>query len=123
MFDPVTIRYHATYEQPIRIAEGVRHVPGKRALRVASKNNIELRLVAAGWLQAHGKWASITARVQMNQTAAERTTLIMLNRGNPMNPQATVRVPSEGARVQNQGREIMFAYEHFTLSHNYKEQQ
>ncbi len=47
----------------------------------------------------------------------------MLNRGNLLKPQATVHVPLDGARVQDQGQEIMFAYEHFTLSHNYKEQQ
>ncbi len=157
VFDPVTIRDHATYEQPTLVSEGMRHVlvngrfalrDGKatgekagrvlrrtadlpsrpmptssaRALSVQTegltlkltqvgngktrgalrfsdpKNQVNFQLVEAGWLQAYGKWASITARVQMNQTAEEKTALIILDGGNPMNPQATIRVQLEGAR-------------------------
>ncbi len=157
VFDPVTIKDHATYEQPTLVSDGMRHVlvngrfalregkaTGEKAGRVLRrtadlpsrpmptqsarslsvqtegltlkltqagngktrgtlrfsdpKNKVEFRLIEAGWLQAFGKWASITARVRMNQTAEERTALIILDGANPMNPQALIRVQLEGAR-------------------------
>ena len=59
------------------------------------KNKQEFRLVEAGCLQAHGKWASFTARVRATN-AEEQTALVILDGGNPMQSQATIRVEIEG---------------------------
>lgn len=58
----------------------------------------EFRLVEAGLLQAHGKWASFTARVRAKD-AAEQTVLVVVDGGNPLNAQATMRVQLEGGRA------------------------
>lgn len=58
----------------------------------------EFRLVEAGLLQAHNKWASFTARVRAKD-AAEQTVLVVVDGGNPMNAEATARVQLEGVPV------------------------
>lgn len=65
-----------------------------------TKNKQEFRLVEAGWLQVHGKWASFSARVR-TAGAEERTALVILDGGNPMSSQATLRVDIEGNRRWN----------------------
>ena len=67
------------------------------------KNKVEFRLMEAGWLQSHGKWASFTARVRVMPEAVEQTALVLLDGGNPHNSTATVRVELEGGR-QWEGR-------------------
>jgi len=62
-----------------------------------TKNKQEFRLVEHGWLQVHAKWASFTARMR-TAGAEEQTALIILDGGNPMNSQATIRVEIEGNR-------------------------
>ncbi|HEX4947991.1 MAG TPA: amidohydrolase family protein [Blastocatellia bacterium] len=57
----------------------------------------EFRLVEAGLLQAHGKWASFTARAR-TKDAAEQSVLVVVDGGNPMNAQATMRVQWEDGR-------------------------
>ncbi len=59
-------------------------------------NNIEYQMVEAGLLLAHGKWASFTARVREKRSAVERAALFILDGGNPLNPQATLRIELEG---------------------------
>jgi hypothetical protein len=56
----------------------------------------EFRLVEAGVLQAHGSWASFTARLASG--AEERAALVIVDGGNPMRAQATIRVVIEGER-------------------------
>jgi N-acyl-D-aspartate/D-glutamate deacylase len=58
----------------------------------------EFRLVETGLLQAHGQWASFTARVRAKE-AAEQTVLVVVDGGNQMNAQATMRVQLEGGRA------------------------
>lgn len=58
------------------------------------KNNVAL--VEAGWFQVHGKWASFTARVRVMPGTEERAALVILDGGNPMNAQATIRIEIEG---------------------------
>lgn len=62
-----------------------------------TKNKQEFRLIEAGHLQANGKWASFTARVR-TAGAEEKTALIILDGGNPLSSQATIRVEIEGVR-------------------------
>ncbi len=64
-------------------------------LRLAGAN-LNLALVEAGVLQAHGKWASFTARVRMLPGAEERAALVILDGGNPMLSQAMIRLEIEG---------------------------
>lgn len=58
----------------------------------------EFRLVEAGLLQAHDKWASFTARVRAKD-AAEQSVLVVVDGGNPVNSQATMRMQFEGGRT------------------------
>lgn len=61
-------------------------------------NNTDYQLVEAGLLQAYGKWASFTARVREKQSAMERAALVILDGGNSLNPQTTLRIELEGGR-------------------------
>ncbi len=58
----------------------------------------EFRLVEAGLLQTHEKWASFTARVRAKE-AAEQSVLVVVDGGNPMHTQATMRMILEGGRT------------------------
>ncbi len=61
-------------------------------------DNKQFRLVEAGLLQAHGKWASFTARLRETRGTQELAALVILDGGNPLNPQAMIRVEIEGGR-------------------------
>jgi N-acyl-D-amino-acid deacylase len=54
------------------------------------------RLVEAGLLQAHDKWASFTGRVRAMSGAEERAALVIVDAGNPLQSQVTIRVEVEG---------------------------
>jgi hypothetical protein len=63
-----------------------------------AKSHLEIRMGEAGLLQADGKWASFTARARVMPDAEERTVLVIVDGGNPMNPGATIRVDLEDGR-------------------------
>lgn len=54
-----------------------------------TKTNTEIRMTQAGLLQADSKWASFTARARVMPDAADRTVLVIVDGGSPMNPHAT----------------------------------
>ena len=56
----------------------------------------EFQLVEIGLIQVAGKWASFTARVRSG--TEERTALVVVDGGNPLASQATLRVELEGGR-------------------------
>lgn len=60
------------------------------------ETRLSYRLVETGFLQAHSKWASFTAR--MGSKTEERTALFVLDGGNPLKARATLRVEIEGGR-------------------------
>ena len=62
------------------------------------KDGAEFRLVEAGLLQTAGKWASVTARVRALATGEERAALLIVDAGNPLRPDAALRVEIEGGR-------------------------
>jgi N-acyl-D-amino-acid deacylase len=62
------------------------------------RTKVEFRLVEAGFVQAHGNWASFTARVRATSSAKETTVLVILDGDNPMHTQATLRVELEGGQ-------------------------
>jgi hypothetical protein len=65
------------------------------------KSGTEFRMVEAGLLQTYDKWASFTARVRTKDSAAEQVALVVLDGGNPMLTQATIRVElSDGRRME-----------------------
>jgi N-acyl-D-amino-acid deacylase len=69
------------------------------AFRFFDENNqLEIRIAEVGLLQAHGKWASFTARARVMPEGVERTVLVVLDGGNPMRSAATIRVEVEGKR-------------------------
>jgi hypothetical protein len=58
-------------------------------------------MVEAGILQTYDKWASFTARVRTKDSATEQVALVVLDGGNPMLNQATIRVElSDGRRME-----------------------
>ena len=63
-----------------------------------TKSKLEFRLVEAGLLQAHDKWASFTMRVRALPETEERAALFILDGGNPLSSQAKLRVEIEGGR-------------------------
>jgi N-acyl-D-amino-acid deacylase len=63
-----------------------------------TKSNLEIRIAEAGLLQADGKWASFTARARVTPDATERAVLVIVDGGNPRNPNATIRVELEDGR-------------------------
>jgi hypothetical protein len=60
------------------------------------QSKMSYQLAEFGLLQTHSKWASFTARVKSG--AEERAALIVLDGGNPLKAQATLRVEIEGGR-------------------------
>ena len=58
------------------------------------QTKLEYRLVEAGLLQTHTKWASFTALVRAG--TEERAVLVVLDGGKEMNAQAAIRVEIEG---------------------------
>lgn len=56
----------------------------------------EFHLIEIGLLQAFGNWASFTARVR--STAEDCVALVVLDGGNPLTSQATMRIELEGGR-------------------------
>jgi N-acyl-D-aspartate/D-glutamate deacylase len=61
-------------------------------------SKVEIRIVEAGLLQAHGKWASFTARVRLTPGGEERTALVVVDGDNTMRTAATIRIEVEGSR-------------------------
>ena len=49
-------------------------------------------------MQVDAKWASFTARARVMPKAEERAVLVIVDGGNPMSPNATIRVKVEGGR-------------------------
>ena len=78
-------------QTPQRKARGAFHF-------LEANHKVEIRMVEAGLLQAHGKWASFTARARLMPEAVERTVLVILDGGNPMRSATTIRVEVEGKR-------------------------
>ncbi|MDX2031529.1 MAG: amidohydrolase family protein [Blastocatellia bacterium] len=58
----------------------------------------EFRMTEAGMLQATGNWAGFTARVRAMPDGEERAALVIVDAGNPMRPDAAVRIEIEGGR-------------------------
>jgi hypothetical protein len=63
-----------------------------------AKTNTEIRMTEAGLLQADSKWAAFTARARVMPGAADRTVLVIVDGGNPMNPRSTIHVDVDDGR-------------------------
>jgi N-acyl-D-amino-acid deacylase len=62
------------------------------------KTHTEIRIAEAGMLQADAKWASFTARARVTPDAADRTVLVIVDGGNPLNPHTTIHVDVDDGR-------------------------
>jgi N-acyl-D-aspartate/D-glutamate deacylase len=65
---------------------------------VDAASGTDIRMTEAGLMQAHGQWASFTARGRVLPEGVERAMLVIVDGGNPMSSQATIRIEVEGGR-------------------------